>query len=169
MSKHKLKICEYFDNLIGKIDEIVETVIACNHHDAQLVDAFNKQRDLFLDEIRHAQTFNLNALPELKPTQSENLKISDLFPKFCFLIKHDPRDDSSSREKKIIRISDEKKIMFYHADIPKLELGVKLIVTDMYLTDGQIKCFENLFNHSFYTEIDKDLFFEKNQKYVIFC
>jgi hypothetical protein len=120
-SNNKLKVCEYFDNLINRLDLVVETLISKSSDDPGLVDKFNKQRDEFLKEIRDVEAFNLRSTSGMHIKLGEVLTEQELFPKFCFFVEH-------AREK------------------VDLEIGLRLIVSDKFLSEGQIKSYETFFN-----------------------
>jgi hypothetical protein len=91
-----------------------------------------RQRVAFINEIRHVEAYNLRALVDLdtaKP-KTEELKYEDLFRKFCFFVEFENR-----REKR----------MFNCENLVESTIGLRLIVTDQYLSEGQIQCFRNLF------------------------
>jgi hypothetical protein len=154
MNRYKIKLYEYFDGLINRLDLAVETAILENLHDESITNELNKQRDAFLEEIRDVQAFGLKAISDLSTEPGKELTNKELFPKFCFLIQ----------------ISDDQEI-YTHEKLVELELGLKLIVTDTYLTEGQIKCYENFLNficHQFCVDSDMELFIEKDEYCVIF-
>jgi hypothetical protein len=150
MSKHKLEICEYFDRLINRLDFIVETALAENFWDEELKSGLNSQREAFLAEIRQVEAFNLSALNSNK----EPANTGDLFPIFCFFIQIQPG-------------KNRKTLTFNYNKLVETEIALKLIVTDKYLTDEQIKCYENLFNFKHLQGfLDYELIFSKNTKFV---
>jgi hypothetical protein len=111
----KIRISDYFDSLISKIDVVVESKVAKNQLDTNLLSKLNKQRDDFIKEINYVQAYNLRALSDLDSKPNEELSNDELFPKFCFVIKV-PEKFSQN------------------------EIGLRLIVTDKYLTECQIEC-----------------------------
>jgi Leucine-rich repeat (LRR) protein len=130
MAQYKLKIAEYFDVLANKLDLVVEASTDQNCYDKELISGLNKQREAFLSEINECQDFNLKALSnkEIKPDQELNNE--DLFPKFCFFIEYvKKKNDSIEIDQQVAE-----------------EIGLRLIVTDKYLTEGQIECYEKVFN-----------------------
>jgi hypothetical protein len=93
MNQSKLKVCEYFDNLVNRLDLAVEGAITDNYHDTNLEDELNKQRDVFIKEIRYVETYNLRALSDMDIKPGEVLSDEELFPKFCFFIELAKRDE----------------------------------------------------------------------------
>jgi hypothetical protein len=80
MFKNKVKISDYFEALINKIDLAVETRTAKNQLDTDLLTKLNKQRDDFIQEINYVQDFNLKALSEYLVTKpDEELRNEELF------------------------------------------------------------------------------------------
>jgi hypothetical protein len=112
MSSNKLKVCEYFDNLISDLDLAVQTVIKYNYHDRNLVDGLNKQRDEFIKEIRELEAYNLRSISDMNLKQGEVLSDEDHFTKFCFFIK-------------FVRL--EEKQMYFYEDLVNEEIGLRLI------------------------------------------
>jgi hypothetical protein len=153
MNKNKFRIQDYFDTLISRLDLAVETAISENHYDVNLINELNNKRDAFINEIRDVQAFNLKALSDLNTEPHRELTNSELFPKFCFLIQI--RSDQT----------------YTYEKLAEQEFGLKLIVTDMYLTEAQIKCYAEYFNVTrelFGSTRNFDLFIEKNNNYVNF-
>jgi hypothetical protein len=156
---NKLRIVEYFDGLINKLDKNVETAIKDNHRDDDLIARLNKQRDEFIKEIRSVEADNMSALKELNVSPSDKLSDDKLFPKFCFFLKFPEKIE---------------KQMYCYEELVEQEIGLKLIVTDKYLSEGQVECFEAMFNlleqtppvpgeETFLRAVTRDLFFtDKN-------
>jgi hypothetical protein len=93
---------------------------------------------------------DLKAISNREIKSNEELSNEDLFPKFCFFVKTERARDSD----------------YIHDNLIGEEIGLLLIVTDKYLSEGQIRCFEYVINHlrlksEFYYEkkLDFDLFF----------
>ncbi len=155
MNKYKIEICEYFDNLTSKLDLLIESLIVNNHYDDNLVAEFNKCRDTFINEIRDAQAFNLKALSTLEPNKEPSK--DDLFPKFCFFIK---------------LTEPELRETYKYDKLAEKEINLRFVVTDKYLTDNQIKCYEGLFkftrtsSHNHTNLLDVELFFEDHKQVV---
>jgi hypothetical protein len=120
MSKNKIRISEYFEALINKIDLVVETRAADNQLDTNLLTTLNKQRDDLIKKINYVQAYNLRVLSDLDKNTDQELNNEDLFPKFCFVVQ-------------------------VPESLAKKQISFRLIVTDKYLTEGQIECFEELF------------------------
>jgi hypothetical protein len=80
MAKFKLKIAEYFDLLINKLDLAVETAIYQSCLDEQLKTELNNQRDAFLSEINQILDFNLKAWSNKEIAPNQELSEEDLFP-----------------------------------------------------------------------------------------
>jgi hypothetical protein len=131
MNANKIKLSNYFDNLINKLDLAVETTIKDYHFDDDLTAQFNNLRDVFLNEIRYVQSYNFRALADFQIKPDEEITNDELFPKFCFFIKLVPK-----REEQLVACEH----------LPGEEIGLRLIVTDKYLTQGQIECFQEVFN-----------------------
>ncbi len=131
MAFYKLKIAEYFDVLINKLDVAVETSTYKNCNDQELIYGLNRQRDAFLAEINQVQEFDLRALSEKVIKPDQEVSDEDLFAKFCFFIKYD-----QSKSKETIEIDQQ---------VAK-EIGLRLIVTDKYLTRRQIEFYEKVFD-----------------------
>jgi Leucine-rich repeat (LRR) protein len=154
MNIYKLKLYEYFDSLINQVDLAVETAISENYHNEKLINVLNWLRDVLLHEIRNVQAINLKALSNLDTETHKELTNEELFPRFCFLIHTSP---GRMRQK-------------YENDrLPLQEFGLVLIVTDMYLTEGEIKCYTECFNATrdlFGTTLKFDLLIQENEIYV---
>jgi hypothetical protein len=156
MSKIKLVVCKYHDELISKLDLAVETAIANNHLDENLRDGLNKHRDAFISEIRGVEAYNLRSLADLKHEHDNELGNDDLFSKFCFFIE--------------LPILNQRQVDSYDK-LAEQEIGLRLIVTDKYLNESQISCFEASFNYLLgmkSADIDIGLFFEKLQDVSVF-
>ena len=67
MIRNKIRLCEYFDNLISRLDLVVEKLIIANIHDKNLEAGFNKQRDEFIKEIRYVEAYIFRTLTSLPP------------------------------------------------------------------------------------------------------
>jgi hypothetical protein len=130
MATYKLKIAEYFDALVNRLDMAVETSINRNCYNEQLKCEHNKQRDAFLAEINQAQDFNLRALSKKEIAPNQKLGNEDLFAKFCFFIDYVQKNNEC--------INLEQQV--------SENIGLRLIVTDKYLTEEQIKCYDEVFN-----------------------
>jgi hypothetical protein len=141
MLKNKIRISEYFDKLISKIDLAVETRAAKNQLDTSLLTSLNKQRDDFIKEINYVQAYNLRALSDLDSKLGEEISNEELFPKFCFVVE-------------------------VPESLARNEIHSRLIVTDTFLTEGQILCFEELFCFKMFAssiyayDLDTGLYFE---------
>ncbi len=68
---NKIKLIKYFDKLISQLDLRVETLKSNNPHDENLIAGFNKQRDVFINEIRNVQAYNLRSLANLNPQKRQ--------------------------------------------------------------------------------------------------
>ena len=81
MSHYRIKICDYFDKLINKVDFVVEISIIDNQHDEDLISSLNKKREAIITEIRQVEAFNLKVLSidSISPDEKPNDK--DLFKK----------------------------------------------------------------------------------------
>jgi hypothetical protein len=146
---NKIKLIKYFDDLISELDLRVETAISNNCHDENLIAGFNKQRDVFINEIRYVEAYNLRSLADLNPEQENELINDDLFSKFCFFIEFVERNKDQ---------------IYSYDKLVEQEIGLRLIITDKYLTKDQIRCFEVLFNHQYskeYANLDYSAFFEE--------
>jgi hypothetical protein len=133
MNQGSIRLCNYFDKLINRLDLVVETAIRDNYHDKNLENEFNKQRNEFIKEIREVEAYNLTFISNMNLKPGKVLTDKDLFSKFCFFIEF---------------LQTEKKQVFNYDDLVSQEIGLRLIATDKYLTEGQIKYFENLFNYT---------------------
>jgi hypothetical protein len=154
MVNYKIKLCEYFDSLIHRLDLAVETAIIDNRHDEDLINELNKQRDAFLNEIRRVQAYNLRALSDLNTKPGEELSYDELFAKFCFFIKV---------------FNDQDRLAHSYDDLAGVEINLRLIVTDKYLTEAQIKCYEAVYNfchNSRRAYLRYHLIFQDCNKYV---
>jgi hypothetical protein len=140
MSQLKLKIIEYFDKLVNKLDLAVEMAIYQNCYDEQFKCGLNKQRDAFLAEIKDVQDFNLKALSSRDIRPDQELSNEDLFPKFCFFIEY------IKKKNEIIEIDQQ----------VAEEIDLRLIVSDKYLTEEQIECYDRVFNTIQLADIDDD-------------
>jgi len=141
MIKNRVRLSGYFDDLVYRLDVLVETFINENYYDANLTCNLNKQRDAFLHEIRSVEEFNLKALSDSNIEPGQELSDKKLFPKFCFFIQLSKRQTKQT---------------YKYDELIGQEFSLRLIVTDKYLTEGQIKCYENLVN-SFQASKEKDL------------
>jgi hypothetical protein len=137
MSHYRIKICDYFDKLINKVDFVVEISIIDNQHDEDLISSLNKKREAIITEIRQVEAFNLKVLSidSISPDEKPNDK--DLFKKFCFFIES--TSSSSTREKET----------YNYDELAEQEIGLKLIVTERHLTEDEITCFKEVYysNH----------------------
>jgi hypothetical protein len=116
------------------------------------LDKLNEQRESFLAEIRAVMDFNLDAVSKRVIKPGDALRDDDLFVQFCFFVKMDAR--AKDREFKYENLASE-------------EIGFVLFVTDQYLSDGQIRCFANIFNFiRFKAKLCLDLFFTGNKHKV---
>jgi hypothetical protein len=150
---NKIKLVKHFDELISRLDLVVETALTNNRHDENLIARFKKHRDAFINEIRYIEAHNLRSLSDLKP--QEDTEPIDLFAKFCFFIGFHERKN--------------KKATFDYDKLVEQEIGLRLIVTDKYLTEGQIKCFEALFNRIHEQEVNRldfSVLFDEKKNYV---
>ncbi len=155
MNNYKIKICDYFDALINRLDLVVDTAIIDNNHDQELIDQLNHMRNVFLNEIRYIQAYNLRAVSDLNAdTQDTKLTNEDLFPKFCFFVE-------------LPETSNER--AYFYNDLVRSENGLRLIVTDKYLTEAQIKCYKSVFLNqiSLWNHINVQLLFNLTGKHVI--
>jgi hypothetical protein len=132
MNKNKIKIVDYFAGLINQLDLKVETLLIENELDENLTSCINKLRDTFINEIRYVEAYNLRSLSDMEIGPDEALTESDLFTKFCFFIKH---------------VEKKEKKTFYINQLAEQEIGLRLVVTDRYLDNLQIKCCETLVNY----------------------
>jgi hypothetical protein len=116
----------------------------------------NRQREDFIKEIRGVEAYNLRALSRMNEQRGQSvLSDTDLFPKFCFFVKLKECEETNDAK-------------FHNDDLVDMEIGLRLFVTDKFLSEGQIECFENLFNYvtpSFPDQcsvhFDPELFFSK--------
>jgi hypothetical protein len=146
MSKHRLIISEYFENLIHELDVIVETLINACLNDTRLVDDLNKQRSAFIDEIRECEASNLSALSDRKDlAPDQELTNQELFSQFCFYLPFEKEKDDY----------EEEKPMYKREELARQMIGLRLVVTDKYLSEEQIECFKGALFGSKYS-----LFFE---------
>jgi hypothetical protein len=155
MSSYKIKICDYFDALINRLDLVVETAIIDNNHDQKLIDQLNHMRNVLLNEIRYIQAYNLRALSDLNTNQEDaELTNEDLFPKFCFFVE-------------LPETSCER--AYSYMDLVGSEISLRLIVLDKYLTEAQIKRYKSVFLNqiSRWNHIDVQLLFNLTGKHVI--
>jgi hypothetical protein len=119
----KLKIVDYFDSVINKLDLKVEKILSSKACDVEQRNVLNTRRDLFISHIKECELFNLQTLERIKNLEeldenSPNLKI---FVQFCFLI-----DENISQNKE------------------ELGLGF-LVITDRFLTNEQLDKYKGLF------------------------
>jgi hypothetical protein len=124
----KLKIIEYFDSLVSKIDLLVELYIDDNLQNQTLVDKVNKARLEWLKEIEDCLKFNISKCTETKE-DAPPIEDTELFERFCFLIEFNGDVLMSGR------------------------FTWRLISTDMYLRPGQIEFFQEVLK---FTNIDHE-------------
>jgi hypothetical protein len=117
ISKYRLVISEYFDNLVSEIDFQTETAIRKNNQDDLRTKELNQRREIYLKAIRESEQVNLKHLNEILALSLEALKdlkdqalIESLLSEFCYFIRY----------KRIYR----------------------LIITDKFYTSKQMKKFE---------------------------
>jgi hypothetical protein len=149
MAEKKLKIIEYFDKLVSKLDLAVERSIYQNCYDEELISGLNKQRDAFINDIHQVQDFNLRVLSDKPIKADQELSDEDLFPKFCFFIEYFEKTNDS-----IIELDQ----------LVAEEIGFRLIVTDKYLTDGQIECYNKFSN---FNNMENGISGKDNSKYLV--
>jgi hypothetical protein len=175
MKTNNFKLVNYFDALINNLDFAIETAINDNQLDKVIVASLNKQRDTLLAEIDHAQAYNLRALADLDIKPYEQLSDADLFQKFCFFIKLPKKQKIKTPQPKLDTNKELEK--YEMKKLIEQEIGLVLIITDKFLTSGQIRRFQFLFN-SFYEmskeeeededlKFDSKLFFEDHKSNVI--
>jgi hypothetical protein len=153
---------EYFDWLIRKLDLIVETLMSESFADNKLIAKYNDYRSAFIKEIHKAQALNERVLSNRNNSHKEEVKIDDLFPHFCFFINESPKKGMNE---------------FTCENSVAKDIGLRLVVTDKYLTKAQVECFENLFYYSMQSlelygkselDLNHELFFVKTQEKVMF-
>jgi hypothetical protein len=112
----------------------MSTFIRDNIGNDDLESKINSQRDEFLCAIRECEAFNMKHLLSAAKSGEKKSILSgeDLFPKFCFLVKL--CDNEQDKEKESARNCFDLPTLFRH----------RLIVTDRYLSENQIKCFRVL-------------------------
>jgi hypothetical protein len=59
--EYRFRVSYYFDNLVNKLNCVVETLIGDNFKNSYLVAGLNEQRD-FIKEIRDVEAYDLRAL-----------------------------------------------------------------------------------------------------------
>jgi hypothetical protein len=126
---NKLKIINYFDDLVSKIDRFVELYTADNQHNQAIVDATNKARREWLKEIDACLRFNISQCRENEEGKPP-IEDSELFKCFCFLIELMGDVLTSGR------------------------FTWRLVSTDMYLRPGQIEIFQEVLK---FTNIDHNM------------
>jgi hypothetical protein len=109
------------------------------------VDGFDNYRDELIKEIRDVETYNLISLSGVNTKPKEALSNARLFQKFCFLVETSSED--------------------------RLAPKSRLIVTDAYLSEAQIKCFQTFMNsvltpQSFFYPFNFEIFFTKIKSHV---
>jgi hypothetical protein len=117
MAHFKLKIIEYFDFLVNKLDLAVETLAQQISDDQEFISGLNKQRDAFLAEINHVHDFNLRALSQKVIKPGQELGHEDLFTRFCFFIEHVQKHNKYRN--------------LFHKELENICL--RLIITDKYI------------------------------------
>jgi hypothetical protein len=68
---------------------------------------------------------------DIRPSQV--ISDEELFPKFCFFVEFDLIQPNSQ---------------FFCDQLVSEEIGLRLIMTDRFLSEDQIKCFDNLSNYN---------------------
>jgi hypothetical protein len=123
----KLKIADYFEKLVNRIDLKAEKLLIDQTLPESEVKKINKERDELLAMIRKIEKFNYEAFDLIESSKFENTSDHDLnallFPKFAFLL------DS-------IRVES-----FQHQI-----LGC-LIVTNRFFTDQQVTLYTELISN----------------------
>jgi hypothetical protein len=116
---NKLKIVNYFDDLINKINLLVEIYICDNKYDQICIDEINKAREEWITEMNECQDHNL---AELEKNEKNDELIADeqLFKRHCFFINLSA--------------------VFHTSGC----FTGRFISTDVYLRPGQIECFQEL-------------------------
>jgi hypothetical protein len=133
---NKRIIFEQADDLVSQVDVLVETYIAANQDHPDRVSSVNEMRDNWLKVIRECESYNLLHCRENEEGKAP-LQKSDLFKQFCLLFETNTNVISSGR-------------FTWHL----------LVIPNIYLSPGQIVCFQELMRIIEATE-NRSLAYEK--------
>jgi hypothetical protein len=134
MDFYKLKVDDYFNNLMNSLDIYTENKLKLCIEDEAESNVLNQDREKIIGKISEIRDFNLKTIDFLD-LANEKLVISDarLFQKFCFLF------------------------------INKKSYPVKLhlVVTDIFLSENEINAWIDLqFNYRFNSILENNPFFK---------
>jgi hypothetical protein len=115
--ENKLKIINYYDELKARVDLYVELYTNHNRFNSERVDKVNAAREQWFNEHDKCLKFNIDKL-EKREDKHLLLEEKELFKRFCFIFQV-PGD-----------------VLFSG------RFTWRFISTDMYLSPGQIVCFE---------------------------
>ena len=130
MNINRLEVSQIFDNVVSDIDLRVEQFIQDNSYDQALINEINLVREDYIKEARDCEAYNLSLLDG----QVVRLSNEERVKRFCFLIES-----------------------FTDPAMSAL-FSWRLVSTDMYLTSGQIICFQALINLMHNTAFKMDCF-----------
>jgi hypothetical protein len=86
-SNKNLRVYEYFEKLVDRLDLVVSKLIKYNAKDQELLGGLNEQRTAFVKEIRDVEAYNLKFLSSKSAKLGEIFGDENLFPKFCFFCR----------------------------------------------------------------------------------
>jgi hypothetical protein len=136
LGENKLKIINYYDQLKARVDLYVELYTYYNRLNSERVNKVNAAREQWFNEHDTCLKFNFD---ELEKRDDKNLLLEEkqLFKRFCFIFQVHGNVLHSGR------------------------FTWRFISTDMYLSPGQIVCFETalIFNKIDYNLLKTDLFY----------
>lgn len=116
MNINRLEVSQIFENLVSDVDLRVEQFIHDNQNDQVQIDEINRVRKEYIQEIRECEAYNLSFLDgkHIRLSNEERIK------RFCFLIES------------------------FMDPVKSALFSYRLFSTDIYLTNGQIICFQEL-------------------------
>ncbi len=141
IGRYRLIITDYFDELTYDVHFIIEKELQENCHDESKMDLINKKREIYLKEIKYAETFNLANLDKELAKDLDSLNDLD-------------KTDLNGRLFKIFCFTVEFKFL------------TRLIIIDEYLTNEEISLFRCLFTN-YHTESEPNESYFGLQKNIL--